>query len=86
MRGLRIAAWAVALATVASLTVGFLQVLEVLPSEQEEWIPLAIYPFLALAQLAPAVVGLLIANRMPENRVAWVLLLGSLLPPLVLCS
>ncbi len=86
MRGLRIAAWAVALATVASLTVGFLQVLEVLPSEQEDWIPLAIYPFLALALLAPAVVGLLIANRMPENRVAWVLLLGSLLPSLVICS
>ena len=49
-------------------------------------IPLAIYPFFALALLAPAVVGLLIANRMPENRVAWVLLLGSLLPSLVICS
>jgi signal transduction histidine kinase len=84
MGGLRIAAWAIALATLASLTVGLLQVFEVLPSEQKDWIPLAIYPFLALALLAPAVAGLLIANRMPHNRVAWVLLLGAFLPSLVI--
>jgi signal transduction histidine kinase len=86
MSGLRIAAWAITLATVASLTVGLLQVLGVLPSEQENWIPLAIYPFLALALLAPAAVGLLIANRMPDNRVAWVLLLGAFLPSLVISA
>ena len=52
MRGLRILACAVALATFSSLTVGLLQVLEVVHSDQEDWIPLAIYPFLALAILS----------------------------------
>ena len=52
MRGLRILACNVALATLTGLTVGLLQVLEVLPSEQEDWIPLAIYPFLPLAILS----------------------------------
>ncbi len=68
----------VAVATLAALTVGLLQVLEVLHSEQEDWIPLAIYPFLALAILSPAVVGLLIALQLPRNRIAWILLLGAL--------
>jgi signal transduction histidine kinase len=86
MGRLRMAAWAIALATVAMLVVGLLQVLEVLPSEQKDWIPLGIYPFLALALLAPASVGLLIANQMPRNRVAWVLLLGSFLPSLVIAA
>jgi signal transduction histidine kinase len=86
MGRLRMAAWAIALATVALLVVGLLQVLEVLPSEQKDWIPLGIYPFLALALLAPAAVGLLIANQMPRNRVAWVLLLGSFLPSLVIAA
>jgi signal transduction histidine kinase len=44
--------------------------------------------FVAIAFLAPAVVGLLIANRDPTNRVAWILLLGALVltveAPLVL--
>src|SRR3954462_2641556 len=42
-----------------------------------DW-PEAMYPFLALAVLAPASVGLLIALRRPANRIAWVLLLSAL--------
>jgi hypothetical protein len=80
MRGLRILACGVVLAMAASLTVGLLHVLEVIPSRQENWIPLAIYPFLALALLAPAVVGLLIALQQPRNLIAWILLLGTFLP------
>ena len=80
MRRLRILACAVALATTASLTVGLLHVLEVIPSEQEDWIPLGVYPFLALALLAPTVVGLLIALQLPRNPIAWILLLGAFLP------
>ena len=86
MRGLRALACGVALATLTALTVGLLQVLEVLPSAQEDWIPLAIYPFLALAILSPAVVGLLIALQLPRNRIAWILLLGALLPALQIAS
>lgn len=86
MRGLRILACAVALSTLALLTVGLLQVLEVLPSDQENWIPLAVYPFLALAILSPAVVGLLIALQLPRNRIAWILLFGALLPALQIAS
>ena len=86
MGGLRLLACGVALATFASLTVGLLQVLEVLPSDQEDWIPFAIYPFLALAILSPAVVGLLIALQLPRNRIAWILLLGTLLPALQIAS
>ena len=80
MRRLRILACAVALATTASLTVGLLHVLEVIPSEQEDWIPLGVYPFLALALLAPTVVGLLIALQLPRNPIAWILMLGAFLP------
>ena len=86
MRGLRILACAVALATFSSLTVGLLQVVEVVHSDQEDWIPLAIYPFLALAILSPAVVGLLIALQLPRNRIAWILLFGALLPALQIAS
>ena len=86
MRALRILAWGVALATLAALTAGLLQILEILPSDQEDWIPLAIYPFLALAILSPAVVGLLIALQLPRNRIAWILMLGALLPALQIAS
>jgi signal transduction histidine kinase len=84
MRGLRLLACGVALATVTCLTVGFLHVLGVVPSEQEDWIPLVVYPFLAVAFLSPTVVGLLIAFQLPRNRIAWILLLGALLPCLQL--
>jgi signal transduction histidine kinase len=86
MRVPRILACGVALATFVLLVVGLLQVLEVLPSDQENWIPLAIYPFLALAILSPAVVGLLIALQLPRNRIAWILLLGALLPALQIAA
>src|SRR4051812_45880637 len=86
MRGLRITACAIALATAAELTVGLLHVLEVIPSREHDWIPLAIYPFLALALLAPTVVGLLIASQQPRNPIAWILLLGSFLPSLQLSA
>ena len=86
MRGLRILACGVAFATFALLTAGLLQVLEVVHSDQENWIPLAIYPFLALAILSPAVVGLLIALQLPRNRIAWILLLGALLPALQIAA
>ena len=86
MRDLRIVACGVALVTFAFLTVGLLQVLEILPSEQEDWIPLAAYAFLALAVLSTAAIGLLIALHLPRNPIAWILLLGALLPALQLAS
>jgi len=86
MRGLRIVACGIALATTAELTVGLLHVLEVIPSRERDWIPLAIYPFLALALLAPAVIGLLIALQLPCNRIAWILLLGSFVPSVQLSA
>ena len=84
MRGLPLLACGVAFATVICLTVGFLHVVGVVPSEQEDWIPLALYPFIAVAFLAPTVVGLLIALQQPRNRIAWILLVGALLPCLQL--
>ena len=72
MRGLRIAAWCVATASFVSLGLGLAGIRGVL-----DWLPLALAPFLAVAWLAPAVVGALIANRQPRNRIAWILLLGS---------
>ena len=86
MRGLRILASSVALATAVLVSLGLLQVLGILPSDQEDWIPLALYPFIALAVLAPAAVGLLIALQLPRNPIAWILLLGALLPALQLAS
>ena len=47
-----------------------------------DW-PEALYPFVALAVLAPATVGLLIALRRPGNRIAWVLLLSALVMALI---
>jgi signal transduction histidine kinase len=84
MRRLRLLAGAVALTTVTCLTVGFLHVLGVVPSEQEDWIPLGLYPFIAVAFLAPTIVGLLIALQLPRNRIAWILLVGAMLPCLQL--
>jgi signal transduction histidine kinase len=84
MRGLRLLASAVALATTFCLAIGFLHVVGVVPSEQEDWIPLALYPFIVVAFLAPTLVGLLIVLQLPRNRIAWILLLGALLPCLQL--
>ena len=74
MRGLRIAAWVVGTATFAFMALGLAGVRGVM-----SWLPVGLKPFVALAFLAPATVGLLIANRQPRNRVAWVLLLGAVL-------
>ena len=73
MSGLRIAACAVAAATFAFMGLGVLGVGGVMT-----WIPYWLTPFVALAFLAPATVGLLIAIRKPGNRIAWILLLGAL--------
>ena len=77
MRGLRLAAVGVATATVAFLAVGFLMVFDVVPSRTSDWLPAWILPFIAVAWLTPAFVGLAIALRQPRNVIAWILLLGQ---------
>jgi signal transduction histidine kinase len=77
MRGLRVAASGVALTTVVFLVIGLLGTLGVLPKPADAD-PLWVTPLLALAVLAPASVGLLIAIRKPRNLIAWILLLGAL--------
>jgi signal transduction histidine kinase len=72
MRGLRLAAWAVAIATFVFMGLGLSGVGGLM-----SWMPWGLKPFVALAFLVPSCVGLLIANRQPRNRVAWVLLLGG---------
>jgi signal transduction histidine kinase len=72
MSGLRIAAWVVATASVVFLGVGLVGVGGVM-----DWLPIGLAPFVAVAWLAPAAVGVVIANRQPRNRIAWILLLGS---------
>jgi signal transduction histidine kinase len=72
MRGLRIAAWGIATASAVFLGLGLADVRGVM-----NWLPIELAPFVAVAWLAPAVVGVLIANRQPRNRIAWILLLGS---------
>jgi signal transduction histidine kinase len=72
MRGLRITASAVALATAAILTVGLARAGH---QPVSHWV---VAGFLVVAVLTPAAVGVLIALRKPCNVVAWVLLLGAL--------
>ena len=72
MSRLRLAAWAVAVASYFFVSLGVFDIGGV-----RGWVPLWFVPFVALAFLAPATVGLLIANRQPRNRVAWILLLGA---------
>ena len=73
MSGLRITAWAVVAVSCISLGLGVLDV-----SGSRGGLPLELLPFVAAAFLAPAVVGLMIVNHHPRNRVAWIMLLGSL--------
>jgi signal transduction histidine kinase len=73
MRGLRIAAWAVATATFVFMGLAIAGV-----HNAASYLPPALKPFVVVSFLAPAVVGLLIANRQPRNRIAWILLLGTL--------
>ncbi|HSJ94680.1 MAG TPA: histidine kinase [Gaiellaceae bacterium] len=71
MRTLRLAAAAVAGATFVFTGLAVVRAGSVL-----DWIPHWLTPFLALAFVAPATVGLLVALRRPRNRIAWILLLG----------
>jgi signal transduction histidine kinase len=73
MRKLKIAAWGVALAT---LLVEGLTVTRLAPHPPDD-VGWTILPFIALAGLAPAAVGLVIASRQPRNVVAWILLVGA---------
>jgi signal transduction histidine kinase len=73
MRGLRIAAWVVATATFLFMGLAIAGV-----HDAASYLPWELKPFVVVSFLAPAVVGLLIANRQPRNVVAWILLLGTL--------
>jgi signal transduction histidine kinase len=75
MRGLRIGAWVAALATVVLVALALLRAVGVFGERRDD---LWLIPFFTLAILAPATVGLLIATRLPRNRIAWILLLGAL--------
>jgi signal transduction histidine kinase len=74
MRTLKVAAWAVALATLAIELVTVLR-LAPHPPDDVRW---TILPFMFLAGVAPAAVGLLIASRQPRNVIAWIMLIGAL--------
>jgi signal transduction histidine kinase len=76
MRALQIGASLVAVATGGMVVLYPLEAAGLL-DRPHDWPP-ELYPFLALAVLAPAAVGLLIALRRPANRIAWVLLLSAL--------
>jgi signal transduction histidine kinase len=73
MRRLRMAAWAVTVAAYVIVALGALDV-----GGTRGWIPLALFPFVALAFLTPPTVGLLIALRQPRNVIAWIMLVGPL--------
>jgi signal transduction histidine kinase len=73
MRGFRIAAWGVAGTSYVCFALAALDV-----GGTRGEVPIPLLPFIALAFLAPATVGLLIASRQPTNRIAWIMLLGSL--------
>jgi signal transduction histidine kinase len=72
MHGLRIAAWAVATATFVFMGLAVFGV-----HNAASYLPVVLKPFAVVSFLAPAVVGLLIANRQPRNAIAWILLLGA---------
>lgn len=76
MRGLRIAASLVALATAALVAVFPFEAAK-LVARPHDWPP-AMYPFIAVAALSTATVGLLIALRRPRNWIAWILLVSAL--------
>jgi signal transduction histidine kinase len=76
MRLARIAASLVASTTVVLIALFPLQAAGVL-GRPHDW-PLAMYPFIALAVLTTATVGLLIALRRPRNPIAWILLVSAL--------
>lgn len=73
MRRLRIAAWCAATANAVFLALGIADMDDTLGS-----LPLGLVPVVVVAFVAPSLVGLLIANRQPRNRIAWILLVGPL--------
>jgi signal transduction histidine kinase len=75
MRGLRIGAWVVMVATVVLVTLALLRAVGAISDRRDE---LWIVPFFAVAVLTPSCVGLLIATRRPRNPIAWIMLLGAL--------
>ena len=79
MRGLRVAAWATAISGLAFVGLGVAGV-----NRAMDWLPLGLKVFVAVAVLAPVVVGLLIADRRPRNGIAWILLLGPFLVTITL--
>ncbi len=79
MRGLRIVAWTVAIATCLFLTLGAFGVADAFSDIPPAYVPLVIAAF-----LLPTAVGLLIAIHQPRNRIAWILLVGALGPTLQL--
>jgi signal transduction histidine kinase len=76
MKALRIAAIAVGGASLAFIALGLI-VDAVGVDDTLGWIPWWFVPLLAVAILSPAAVGLAIAVRQPDNRIAWIMLLGS---------
>jgi signal transduction histidine kinase len=74
MSGLRIAAWIVA--STASIFVAL--AVSGIDRSLDSMHPV-VKVFVVLAFMTPVVVGLLIANRQPHNRIAWILLLGPFL-------
>jgi hypothetical protein len=66
-----------ALAAVAAVAAVALNLIAAQRDAEHSLTALAAAPFLA-AILAPASVGLFVALRQPENRVPWILLVGSL--------
>jgi signal transduction histidine kinase len=75
MTALRIAAWVVALATFVFLALAVPGTGGVMAWIPQWWVRLPV----CLVFAVPAVVGLLVANRQPRNRIAWILLAGSFL-------
>jgi signal transduction histidine kinase len=72
MSRLRIAAWAVGTTTIVFLALGVAGVGSVLGWFPHWWLRLPICAVFS----TPVLVGLLIANRQPRNRIAWILILG----------
>ena len=77
MRGLRLVSWVVAFVTYTCIGLGAVGAVDAFTT-----IPIGYVPLVVLAFLTPATVGLLIANRQPGNRIAWILLIGALVPML----
>ncbi len=78
MRGLRLLAILVAVLAGVSDVLVVLGILDVIHNAEANGAPRGIAPFVAIAIVAPTIVGLLIALRRPRNPIAWILLVGGL--------